>query len=156
MKGMERVEIKFPFPATDGNKVTLCFSQVHYKGVLLEKNCFDFKTVSTIVPDDMYRLRKPELHKERYCFGMGICPPVVVKPLLGHFFHGLLVWPLVCKFNRGSDIEAVNVGRYPGKSIIALCYPVGPDLINNMYKKYCYCYITKYATFDLQGLTFDL
>ena len=30
----------------------------------------------------------------------------------------------VCTFNRGSYVEDVNVGRYPGKSTIALFLPI--------------------------------
>ena len=37
----------------------------------------------------------PDQRKERYWIPIGICPPIVVKPLKGHFFHGLMVWPLV-------------------------------------------------------------
>ena len=37
--------------------------------------------------------------KERYCFSIGICPSVAMRPLLGHLFHGLLVWPVVCYGN---------------------------------------------------------
>ena len=44
--------------------------------------------------------------------------------LSGRLFHGLLVWPLVCTFNRGLDIKATNVGRYPGKSTIILLLKV--------------------------------
>ncbi len=54
--------------------------------------------------------------KERYWILIGICPPVAVKPLWGHFFHGLMVWPLVwgnhttntqnivCQTTKGSSI----------------------------------------------------
>ena len=71
------------------------------------------------------------------CISIGIYPSAVIKRLSGHFFHGLLERLLVlgnsmsshmcgfevCISNKGFDIEAVKVGRYPGKSNITLFVP---------------------------------
>ncbi len=60
--------------------------------------------------------------KERWCFSIGICPPVVRRSLIGHFFHGMLVWPLVwgkwsltcrmlCAYSIGAPIGAGQRSR---------------------------------------------
>ncbi len=39
---------------------------------------------------------------------MGICTPVAIKAHKGQFFHGLLVWPLVCINSMFSHIHAMD------------------------------------------------
>ena len=48
-----------------------------------------------------------------------------ITHILSEFYRYWLLTCAVCTSNRDSDIEAVNVGRYPGKRIITK--PICPD-----------------------------